>query len=338
MTKYETVSFREYARWAIQDRNKWKLLTGISCLHPSTGQAVVIRVGIRHGCANISILTQNNRDILLTTKAKLRELKFNRSELTPIIRQAGYAMTDRIPEKRHSNRGGDIPQATGKWQVKELVERNITHLCHFTTLQNLPGILKHGLLSRTELCRKTINFVVNDEERRDRQLDATCCSISFPNYKMFYGCRESHKDRQWAVLLLSTRILSSNVCGFYYSNASRSDFNRHHPELYQTSEAFLGMFSPSVATGVRSASIPSFYTTDPQAEILIFGDILPDAISAIHVPSFEAAHELMRLNVQGAVTVSDEYFKPRSDWESWPSEHGKAGHDSASRSFEEVPF
>lgn len=298
MVKGETVGFLEFASWAMQNKEKWGLLRNVSCAHPAFGRAIVIQVGIRNGSANITIRTlKDHKDILLIANNELRELVFDRSDLVHVCRQAGYEMS------------------AGKWQ--ELLKRDIKHLCHFTPLQNVPSILKHGLLPRSSLGKIIPKPLLNDNERWEQQLGASCLSISFPNYKMFFGCRERHKDRQWAVLLISTDVLTTNVCGFYFSNASRSCFERVRPQLYQTMEAFRGLFAASVETGIRSSNIPSFYTTDPQAEVLIFGGIAPETILSIQVPTLHEVEKLTKLRIHNSIEVSNDYFVPRSDWKDW---------------------
>lgn len=349
MAIFENVSFCEFADWAVQNENKWGLLREISCNHPTFGRAVVIRVGMRHGSANLTIRTPDNRDILLTADTDLSKLVFDRGGLIPIFRQAGYSMSDRKTQAPSKEGKETTEVSSDSWRKTEISRRNIRHLCHFTPLPNVPSILKHGLLPRSSLDKITPAPLLNDDERRDRQLSASCLSISFPNYKMFFHCRKRHKDRQWAVLLIATDVLGTNDCGFYYSNAASRAFSRSRPELYQTREAFLKLFAPSVGTGMRSAKIPSSYTTDPQAEVLVFGGIDPGTIISIQVRTSLAAEELAKLKVRNLIEVGDDYFKARSDCKDWPSDavsngtdsrgpDGKGSHDRDSWASEEVPF
>ncbi len=68
-------------------------------------------------------------------------------------------------------------------------KRGITTVIHFTRVENLANILAYGLLSRSELDSRDIEYVFNDWQRIDRYPNAISTSISFPNYKMFYRYR-----------------------------------------------------------------------------------------------------------------------------------------------------
>ena len=70
-----------------------------------------------------------------------------------------------------------------------LKQNRIDWLYHFTRVENLPNILKYGLLPRETLEWNGIGSQFNDNYRHDCCLDAVCTSIEFPNYKMFYKYR-----------------------------------------------------------------------------------------------------------------------------------------------------
>lgn len=104
-----------------------------------------------------------------------------------------------------------------------LRERQIQYLCHFTRLENLESILTHGLIPRADLYNAEFNpnpslpihSIFNDRHRIDGKPNANCLSISFPNSSMFYGLRCSNDTAQWAVIVLSARILIDKKCAFY---------------------------------------------------------------------------------------------------------------------------
>ncbi len=92
--------------------------------------------------------------------------------------------------------------------IKDYVEKNgISCLCHFTKISNLEGILENGLRPRVELVLGDEDFEHNDEFRLDGYMNATCLTISFPAYKMFYKYQCENSDIDWAVIRLKPQIL-----------------------------------------------------------------------------------------------------------------------------------
>ena len=165
----------------------------------------------------------------------------------------------------------------------------ISSLMHFTRLENLSSIMKNGVLSRIELSRRNIPTLINDTERFDRQLDATCLSISFPNYQMFYRYR-SNSSHIWVVLQIDIHVLLSD-CAFCLTNAA-SNIVRHIPiEQRKQPEALDRLFEDymdrNVAILREDLDIPRNYPTNPQAEILAFTPIPQDLIQAVYVEKRE---------------------------------------------------
>ncbi|TGQ28515.1 DUF4433 domain-containing protein [Mesorhizobium sp. M00.F.Ca.ET.216.01.1.1] len=60
----------------------------------------------------------------------------------------------------------------------EAVRRGIPYLVHFTQAWNLPSIVTHGLLSRTELAERNLNVFLSDRSRLDEKDEAISVSIS----------------------------------------------------------------------------------------------------------------------------------------------------------------
>jgi hypothetical protein len=97
---------------------------------------------------------------------------------------------------------------------QRIKERGIQHLTHFTKLQNLDSILKGGIIPRQELERRSLEFAFSDQSRVDGETDASCFSITFPNYKMFYNLRMRDLKQKWVVVGCSPRILWEKDCAF----------------------------------------------------------------------------------------------------------------------------
>ena len=157
--------------------------------------------------------------------------------------------------------------------------REINNLCHFTSLNNVKYILKHGLVPRKQLLTNhndfDFEFDVNDEIRLEQREDCNCLSISFPNNKMFYSARNK-RNNQWAVLICNIECLLPFKHYFYPMNAActemRSYETRHN---LSNLDAFSAMFENETDK----------YTRDVQAEILIEGVITINYLREIHLPS-----------------------------------------------------
>lgn len=159
-----------------------------------------------------------------------------------------------------------------------LQERQIQYLCHFTRLENLESILTYGVIPRSNLYNKEFNNnpclpihgIFNDRYRIDGKTDATSLSISFPNSSMFYGLRCSNNDAQWAVVVLSAKILIDKNCAFYPTNAANNHV-RHLPTAnFQGVDALNALFE---GADEEREYLLSKDPTDVQAEVLVFNEI-----------------------------------------------------------------
>lgn len=165
----------------------------------------------------------------------------------------------------------------------------IPHLIHFTRCENLPSILRHGLLSVEECEAKDICTIRNDSLRLDAQPDGISLSIAFPNYRMFYKYRKLDIAAGWAVLVLSPKLLWEKNCGFYRYNAA--DSRMHNlPRWKATSlEAFRKMFETPDAH--REHWLRPYDPTDPQAEVMVYEKIEAKYIETIAFETKAAAEK-----------------------------------------------
>lgn len=159
--------------------------------------------------------------------------------------------------------------------------KNIPYLVHFTRVENLPFILQHGLQPRSVIDQASnnpqnilfgINAFVNDGIRVDYKREYNCLSISFPNHRMFWGCRQNDNSN-WVVLLLHPRILWEKDCLFYPINAASGSVNCLPIENFNNSLALENMF-----IGERNENMPLHDPTDVQAEVMVQGPIEPHYI------------------------------------------------------------
>jgi cold shock CspA family protein len=199
--------------------------------------------------------------------------------------------------------------------------RGISTLAHFTRVENLSSILQHGLLTRSKLEMLELEQrpKFNDDLRMDGCYAASCLSISFPNYRMFYRYRQINPGTEWVVLLLDASILWEMDCAFCYENAA-SNSVRHLPlEERKRFGALEDMFS-DLSTPRQQLNIPDWFPTNPQAEVLAFN---PIPLSYFRSVCFQTMDSLIRWRNQHArsnripTVVEEAYFSPRKDWSFW---------------------
>jgi hypothetical protein len=203
--------------------------------------------------------------------------------------------------------------------------RKIEYLVHFTRVANLPNILTHGLLGRTTLEESQIDVQVNDSFRFDYLPNGICCSISFPNYRMFYRMRCDNPDDDWAVLRLSAEILRTKQCVFCVENAASHEI-AHADVVERTGlPALEAMFVDHEGMPSRAAlRIPDNYTTNPQAEVLVLEPIEKELIIDALVDSKERIRNIQNLantirpfNGQYKFLHGKHYFDARQDYCHW---------------------
>jgi len=206
-------------------------------------------------------------------------------------------------------------------------ERRIGVLLHFTPIANLPTILTHGLLPRTEIeARPELRAAVvyNDPYRADHQPDAVSLSLSFPNYQMFYFCRNHRHAGPWVVIGVAPRVLWERDCAFHSENAAAGLQSMRPLEERRQSASFTQMFSDFAKENRivlrASLGIPDSYPTHPQAEVLVIGGVPRDRVI---FACFEReadkrgwlAHHPRPASLH--LQVDDFYFRPRCDYVTW---------------------
>lgn len=212
-----------------------------------------------------------------------------------------------------------------KTKIKELLKnKNIISVFHFTKLSNLESILKNGILSRKELEQKCIPYEFNDNERFDCMKMATCCSISFPNYKLFYRFQQIYNDENWIVIELSPNILVDLLCVFCKTNAAKKGMTetsinslkeilniKHLEELFKNTDN----------VNREVLQIPNSYPTDPQAEVLVLNSINQKYINNIYCKNIEILKTCKNNHNGYNFEIRTDLFGPRIDYQYW-SEHG----------------
>lgn len=220
--------------------------------------------------------------------------------------------------------------------------RGITNLIHFTRIENLASILVKGLL-----CRETLEKnpererpIFNDPERLDNHKNAICLSISFPNYRMFYRLRQQANSK-WVVLVLDATILWELDCAFNQTNAA-SNGMRQLPLTSRKMVCSLSqMFDDNSERFRIKYQLPDAYTTDPQAEVLVFDPIPPSYFQSIHFNNSQEYKEWRTQNQQiflPDTRIGSQFFNPRSDYDAWSIGGNEPVQSEVSFDSNDIPF
>ena len=143
---------------------------------------------------------------------------------------------------------------------------------------------------------------------------------------MLYKLRSDKKDSKWVILILDKALLWELDCSFFYTNASSSLFKDRRLKEYKTLSAFNKMFCEKYPPDilfenneiVRSdLKIPDYYTTNPQAEVLVFNDIPNKYILGIVYYSIEDKRRYEEKFHQHTHMLKQNLFKGRFDYKHW---------------------
>lgn len=203
--------------------------------------------------------------------------------------------------------------------MQELIEaKDVKYVLHFTRLSNLPSILEKGLINRVQLNLSGVQSEFNDNYRLDGQQDSISCSISFPNYKMFYKLRQENPDVEWVVLYLKSSVLWEKDCAFCVSNAASNEVTSIPIQARKGTVAFNRLFENVPGKPTRAdIGIPDALPTNPQAEVLVFGNIEINYIIGAITQSKETEELLKAKYPNYKFVYHNEAFLPRMDYEYW---------------------
>lgn len=204
--------------------------------------------------------------------------------------------------------------------------RKIKHLVHFTYAGNLESILQYGLLPRKTLLQKNYSFEHIDGYRFDGRPEASCISISFPNWKLFYTARNKFKDinfNDWVVIEIDPLALLSTKVAFTRENAASYPQRNIPLEELTGKEAFENLFTNEPNMKPREAiKLPIQFPTNPQSEVLFFGKIDTKFFQSV---SFLGKGVANRYNIDGLseeytnidFRIDGTYFNSRCDYKYW---------------------
>lgn len=200
-----------------------------------------------------------------------------------------------------------------------LASKNIKNLFHFTRTENLESILKYGLLPREFLVENDFDSTFNDEYRYDNCKNAVCTSLEFPNYKMFYQLRRENSDTDWIVLLLDAEIICDFDCAFCSENAGSASMFQTNILDRKGKDAFLKLFDePANGATRKEMNLPDCYPTNPQAEILVFGNIPTAYIKKVYFYDKKTLNNYRGLFKDSSMYgICTQLFSYRRDYEYW---------------------
>jgi hypothetical protein len=195
--------------------------------------------------------------------------------------------------------------------INWLEARGISRLVHFTALENVPNILKYGLIPREylqlEVVQLALGGLFSDDQRLDGLPHYNCLSISSPNYRMFSRKRDK-KDYRWAVLELNPKVISHLYCLFSPTNAASAN-----SKLEDGVSGAERLFDHQALR--NDLGLLAFETTDPQAETLCDSIIRPQYISQIYVSNRSSQNWLSRKGI--SANIDQSLFDQRRDYLFW---------------------
>lgn len=194
-------------------------------------------------------------------------------------------------------------------------EIGVKHLVHFTRESSLDSILRRGLITRDQLKRENFDGF-NDNVRADRT-NAVCVSIGFPNYKMWFGVKQSNPGVDWVILLIKPDALWELHCAFCSANAALGAVAAIPIVERQTVSAFQGMYAEVPGKERAKLDIPSYWPTNPQAEVLMLRGIPRDYIRGVIVLNTQQQQRLQARHPGLQIWVHAGYFRYRKDYAYW---------------------
>lgn len=204
--------------------------------------------------------------------------------------------------------------------VQELVaEREIKWLTHFTREPYLPSILQRGLITRDVMIKEGNEGLCNDQLRLDGT-HAICASVSFPNYKMFWGLRKDHPDVNWIVLAIHPSALWSTRVAFCTANAASAGVSAIPLEQRMSLAAFEAMFADFGDKARAPLGLANAHPTNPQAEVLFLDGVPRQFIAGAWALNAEQKARIEAQHPGFQVVVNAALYRYRRDFEHWKSQ------------------
>jgi hypothetical protein len=250
---------------------------------------------------------------------------------TEAARIAAAKNAERAAQRALRADNGSLQAFVAAKQAQELAAmrtlihtRQISHLFHFTRIENLEQILTDGIVPRAALASGS--FVANDLLRADGYSEASSLSIGFPNYKMFYKYRSNAPIdcAGWAVIAIDPEAMLDHPCLFYRTNAAANESvcQSQRDRAALMGEAGLQAMFAEPCAGLRNElGLLVHYTTDPQAEVLAFGNIGAEYFTgvALYGADRRTALEDRISDISPSLPILNhrDWFDARHDYKFW---------------------
>ena len=204
--------------------------------------------------------------------------------------------------------------------MKKAALRGIDSCVHFTNVINLPSILQCGILPKKTMDEEWIQYDENDSLRLDGYPGASSLSFTSPNYRMFYKYRIQNPTKRWVVLVIDSEKVLPLDCAYCYTNAANSRITNIPLDELMTVQAFDAMFEEvDDQVSRQQMGLSDCEPTDPQAEILVFDIIQPEAINYIFFEDYYTMQQYRPLLDEMHISYCCDSgpFRPRHDYLFW---------------------
>jgi len=168
---------------------------------------------------------------------------------------------------------------------KEISDRGIEHLIHFTPTINLLSIfeqnklLSRALLEKNDIDDTLLDFIEFLDGIRFDDKSYINLSLTSPNYFLFNRFRERTHDKpyiNWCVLKINPKYIYKTNTLFSVTNAA-SSIAKNTYGISGDIHKFKKLFENGIISKIgnlQRINLKSKYPTDVQAEVLVKNDIL----------------------------------------------------------------
>lgn len=168
---------------------------------------------------------------------------------------------------------------------KEISDKGIEYLIHFTPTINLLSIfeqsklLSRALLEKNDIDDTLLDFIEFLDSIRFDDKNYINLSLTSPNYFLFNRFRERTQDKpyiNWCVLKINPKYIYKIDTLFSVTNAA-SSIAKHTYGISGDIQKFRKLFENGITSKVgnlQRGSLKSKYPTDVQAEVLVRNEIL----------------------------------------------------------------
>lgn len=219
-----------------------------------------------------------------------------------------------------------------------LDSRNVTSFFHFSPICNLDSILQNGICSRDYCDSCGIKYQHTDVTRYDNLNEFISLSISFPNYKMRY-MKEQELNQRFVIIEIDPAIIKKFGISerlFCDMNASISKNKRNDKTIGPNLKHLKSMFySENIIRKIRE--LPSHYTTDPQAEVLVKGPIPIEYFKKIHFDNNKDFTHYFEKYHSPLFVEDRSYFTYRKDF-AYHQTYAKIMKEDNNKWQEDLPF